>query len=166
MHILHTVPRNVRSKPGLKQTGFTLIELLVTISIIGALSALLVTNFIGARARASDSKKKSELQSLKSALRLYYNDNQNYPAGSGLIDPGTGNLLPGDAFAVGDTTYMKALPASYWYYSSAPYDSFVLYAKLSNLSDDSIQDSYTKCCSPARTGCPTEVTDEYLVCED
>ena len=167
MQLFQTHRRFVRKNTNLFQAGFTLIELLVTISIIGALSALLVTNFIGARSRAADAKKKSELQSLKSALRLYYNDNQNYPAGSGLINPGSGNLLPGDAFTDGGTTtYMKALPASYWYYASSPFDSFVLYAKLSNLSDEDIQDSFTKCCSPARTGCPTEVTDEYLVCED
>lgn len=166
MQLIHPYGRFTSKTSRKLRAGFTLIELLVTISIIGALSALLVTNFIAARARASDSKKKSELQSLKSALRLYYNDNQNYPAGSGLINPGTGNLLPGESFTVGSSTYMKALPASYWYYSSAPYDSFVLYAKLSNLSDDDIQNSFTKCCSPTRTGCPTEATDEYLVCED
>jgi prepilin-type N-terminal cleavage/methylation domain-containing protein len=158
--------RTTRKKSGFLQAGFTLIELLVTISIIGALSALLVTNFISARGRASDAKKKSELNSLKSALRLFYNDYQNYPAGSGLIDPGTGNLLPGDAFVSGASTYMKALPASYWYYASTPFDSFVLYTKLSNLSDEDIQASFTKCCTPVRTGCPTEVTNEYLICED
>ncbi len=148
------------------QSGFTLIELLVTIAIIGALSALLITNLVGARGRAADAKKKSELVELKSALRLYYNDYQNYPAGTGLINPGTGNLLPGDEFASNGTTYMKALPANYFYYSSAPYDSFVMYAKLSNLSDDDIQTNFDKCCNPVRTGCPSSVTDQFLMCED
>jgi general secretion pathway protein G len=59
--------------------GFSLIELLVVISIMGVLTAVLVMNFVGARQKAQDSKKVQDLNSLKNALRLYYNDNQNYP---------------------------------------------------------------------------------------
>jgi prepilin-type N-terminal cleavage/methylation domain-containing protein len=148
------------------QRGFTLIELLVTIAIIGSLSALLITNLVGARARAADARKKGELQQLTSALRLYYNDTQSYPNGSGLINPGTGNLLPGDQFAVGDTVYMKALPANYFYYSVAPNDDFILLTKLSNLSDDAIQSGYDRCCNPVRFGCPATLSDEFILCED
>lgn len=66
--------------------GFTLIELLVSISIIGVLTAVLLPNFIGVRQKAKDSQKIQELKSVKNALRLYYNDNQTYPAGDNCTD--------------------------------------------------------------------------------
>ncbi|HLL60095.1 MAG TPA: prepilin-type N-terminal cleavage/methylation domain-containing protein [Candidatus Nitrosocosmicus sp.] len=58
--------------------GFTLIELLVVIAIIGSLSALLVPNFMGARERARDTQRKSDLKQLQKGLELYKLD-QNPP---------------------------------------------------------------------------------------
>lgn len=59
--------------------GFTLVELLVVISIIATLTAILLPNFMGARERAKDAQKIQDLNAVKNALRLYYNDNQGYP---------------------------------------------------------------------------------------
>lgn len=61
------------------KNGFSLIELLVVISIIGILSTILVTNFMGMREKAKDAQKIQDLNSMKNALRSYYNDNQSYP---------------------------------------------------------------------------------------
>ncbi|MFH2019362.1 MAG: type II secretion system protein [bacterium] len=66
--------------------GFTLIELLTVIGVLGILAGFLITNISGARLRAQDAKKKTELNSLKSALQLYYNKYQAYPP-----NPSTGS---------------------------------------------------------------------------
>jgi len=62
-----------------QKKGFTLIELLVVIAIIAVLVAFAIANFVGARSRARDIKKKSELEQVKNALRMFYNDYNNYP---------------------------------------------------------------------------------------
>jgi len=66
--------------------GFTLVELLVTISILATLIAILLPNFMGTRQKARDSKRIQDLQSMRNALRLYYNDNKIYPEGDGVAD--------------------------------------------------------------------------------
>lgn len=55
------------------QKGFTLIELLVVISIIGILSALLMSNFTSIRERARDTQRKSDLKQIQKALEMYKN---------------------------------------------------------------------------------------------
>ncbi|MBP7768372.1 type II secretion system protein [Candidatus Woesebacteria bacterium] len=62
-----------------QKSGFTLIELLVVISIIAILAGLILVNMAGIRDRAKDTKTKSDLKQMKTALRMYYNDNNNYP---------------------------------------------------------------------------------------
>ena len=54
--------------------SFTLIELLVVIAIIGSLSAILLPNFMGARERARDSQRKSDLKQIQKAFELYRMD--------------------------------------------------------------------------------------------
>lgn len=62
------------------KTGFTLIELLVVISIIGVLVTIAVANLVSARERARDAARKQQMNELKTALRLFYNDNEEFPA--------------------------------------------------------------------------------------
>jgi len=135
--------------------GFTLIELLVVISIIGILATLIFSNLQGARARARDIQRKSDLKQVKTALRIYYNDNQNYPSGSsGNIDEGcNGSCTWGSSlFGTTETVYMKKLPQdpfgspSYYYEQQAGGDGFNLFACLENKSDSSGQGcSLTDC---------------------
>lgn len=51
--------------------GFTLIELLVVIAIIGLLSTLAVVSLNGARQKARDAKRKSDLNSIATAMEMY-----------------------------------------------------------------------------------------------
>lgn len=150
--------------------GFSLIELLIVITIIAALVGAALPNFLGARHRARDSKKKAELVQLKNALRLYYGDYQKYPTNSAneAVINGCGTLGtsacpatgPFQAGTVGsETVYMKRLP-TYYNYTSTGGDSFLLKATMENLSDNDIGPSQARC------GFPTPTPAEFHVCED
>lgn len=119
-------------------SGFTLIELLVVISIIGALAALLLPNFMGARERARDAQRKSDLKQIAKALEGYKLDNLAYPTSI----PANCNAL-----SSGSNTYMQkipvdpnstcAAPTAYAYTSPVGTDSkkFTLCACLENKAD-------------------------------
>jgi prepilin-type N-terminal cleavage/methylation domain-containing protein len=158
-----------------KSLGFTLIELLVVIGIIAIILALVMPNFMGMRQRARDVKRKTELGEIKTALRLYYNDYQNYPGGSGTIDGcGTdgGATCPVCAtadFAAGgadgcNNIYMKKFPDSWLYYVAAG-DDFCLMTTLENPGDTDATASQTKCATPC-DGLFAPGSHQYLMCAD
>lgn len=62
-----------------KQTGFTLIEVMIVIVILGILGALIVPNILGRGGQARVAAAKSDINSLSSALEIYYLDNRHYP---------------------------------------------------------------------------------------
>ena len=152
--------------------GFTLIELLVVISIIGVLASLVLVNFNAARERTRDVARKSDLDQVKKALRMYYNDNNLYP------ETGTGNLINacgnpattlfswGDEFVCSGMTYIKILPEdptegqAYSYQQAASGQDFCLWATLENQSDSDITKSQARC-SDCSVG-----TSDYVVCAD
>jgi prepilin-type N-terminal cleavage/methylation domain-containing protein len=170
--------------------GFSLIELLVVIAITAVLTAIALPNFLSARERARDAKRKQEMQEMKNSLRLYYNDYQTYPiAANGGI--GKLNYISGcgaDAatmcpctsatqnadFAVGtacETVYMKRFPSEFGsriYYSQ--YDAgndFCLKAALENAADPDILTSRCRCANSCGVvDCMTATGTDYYVCAD
>lgn len=162
--------------------GFTLIELLIVIAIIAILAGLLVTNYVGARDRALDGQKKSNLREIKTALDLYRNYYHTYPPTDiGLYlkacGPSGDQRCPvcSDAeFAAGgsdgcDHIYLNRLPKNtggqneFRYYGCSGGDDYRLKINLTNASDESILESQAKC--PVACGTTYNNTD-YVLCAD
>jgi prepilin-type N-terminal cleavage/methylation domain-containing protein len=146
-------------------TGFTLIELLVSISIIATLTAILLPNLMGARQKAADSQMIQEMTSMKNALRMFYNDNQIYPAGNG---PGTVTTNIGDTLAKANYMSPTQPGNTYYYCQTLNGDGFLLYAHLGAPSGSDATNSQTICQVPANHVCggATEgaAPDMYFVC--
>lgn len=126
--------------------GFTLIELLVSIAIIAIISALALPNFMGARDKAKDSARISDMVAVKNALRLYYNDNQSYP----------------DVLDVGMTGYMPSILnlgySGYTYAKTNNGDGFTLSLTLDSGQGDDDINSQLKC------GISVPVDKLFVVC--
>ena len=59
--------------------GFTLIEIMVVVIIIGLLAAVIVPSVMKRVDDAKVAKAKEDIQSLETALTMYYMDNSKYP---------------------------------------------------------------------------------------
>ena len=119
-----------------KNKGFSLIELLVVISIIGVLTTVLVMNFVGTRERSRDAQKIQNLNSLKNALRMYYNDNQSYPLNQSNLQS---SLVGGGYIAgLGDTNGVV-------YTQTAGGDGFRIIARLEVGAGNEDVDSQRNC---------------------
>jgi prepilin-type N-terminal cleavage/methylation domain-containing protein len=123
--------------------AFTLIELLVVISIIAVLTAILLPNLVGIRGRAADARKKADLKDFQAALRLYYNDNQAFPASLSGIDEFTNG------------TYSTDTPEDAVYVQQGE-DGYDMYVVLTNTADPDIGTSQSKCGGA--------VADAFYVC--
>lgn len=113
-----------------KTRGFTLMEMLLVIAIIGILSSITLANLGGARGKARDSERVTEVGQIALALSLYYNACRAYPNA-----PLASNLTTVNANCPGVTlgNFINPVPkdpqgADYTYAKSA--SSFVIRATL------------------------------------
>src|SRR5213594_1740176 len=78
------------------ERGFTLIELLIVVAIIAILAAILIPNFLRARAQSQVAASKGNLKNIASALESFFVDNAAYPQQATSLQPDYTRSLPRD----------------------------------------------------------------------
>lgn len=114
--------------------GFTLVELLVAISIITILSTIGLAIFSGIQSKTRDSVRKNDLNTLATALEIYYQKNNKYVLGNtNCSDLATSNLT---SFITGDIP-KDPKRTSYCYLSDNVGQTYTLCANLEVLDPSS-----------------------------
>lgn len=143
--------------------GFTLIELLVVISIIGILIGLSFVGFTNARQSARDGRRRTDLESISSALVIYKSECTgvagftpypgSLPAVGGTFSDCKGNTLisarPGD----------PDLSRFYTYYTPSGNGTFKLCASLEVAPPASASYDVSNCPACGGTGCNYSVAN-------
>jgi prepilin-type N-terminal cleavage/methylation domain-containing protein len=97
--------------------GFTLIELMIVIAVIAILAAILIPNFIHARAEAVSSACEGNLKQIATALEEYAVDNQGqYPPNTAPVDV---NLFGGSGNQYLNTLITDPAGGTYTYVAPA-----------------------------------------------
>jgi general secretion pathway protein G len=67
-------------KRSLNNKGFTIVELLIVIVVIGILALLVITTYSGIQAKARNSKRQTDIQSVQTQLEAFFSQNGYYPS--------------------------------------------------------------------------------------
>jgi type II secretion system protein G len=115
-----------------KQGGFTLLELLIVIVIIGILALLIIPNITSAPKKARDTKRKTDITTIRKGLEEYFVNNNVYP--NALTDLTTGSA---PIIKTMPTDPKNAAPYTYVYTAASSNTTYTLSACLENDQDAS-----------------------------
>jgi len=115
--------------------AFTLIELLVVLTIIGIIMSISFVGLTSSRESARNSKRKADLQDIRSALELYKADCGEYPSSLPIGNPLTGDVTDCTDFQT--VEYIHEVPtdpdpAKTYYYLRTTESAYTLCAALEN----------------------------------
>ena len=107
------------------KNGFTLLELLVVVAIIGLLSSIVFASLNGARVKARDALRKSQVSEFKIALQLYYTYNEGkYPCGTSFcfmgVVPLTSDPASNPGIALVSGGFISSIPIDPTYPAGTP----------------------------------------------
>ncbi len=114
-----------------KQGGFTLLELLIVIVIIGILALLIIPNITSAPKKARDTKRKTDITTVRKGLEEYFVNNNVYPNALTELTTGSAPIvktLPTDPKNTGAFVYV--------YTPANSYSTYTLEACLENDQDN------------------------------
>lgn len=110
----------LNSQPNKISLGFTLIELMIAVAILGIISSIGFVSYSSSQIAARDGKRKQDLNSIATALNLYYQTNKRYPcSGNNIwitsINGGNwiGDVEGASASPVGCSDSVKPLNSNY-----------------------------------------------------
>jgi len=109
-----------------KKRGFTLIELLVVIAIIGILASIVLVSLGGARKKARDARRESDIRQIGTAMEMFYSDSEAYFT-SATMPTAIGTYLPQVPKDPG-----AGSPAYGWVSNAGDNQKFCTYATLEN----------------------------------
>ena len=69
-----------------RSQGFTIVELLIVIVVIGILALLVITTYSGIQAKARNSKRQTDIQSVQTQLEAFFSQNGYYPSRTDMND--------------------------------------------------------------------------------
>lgn len=97
------------------QRGFTLLELMVVVAIIGILYTLAMPRYVLMNQKAHQAKTRGNLASLRSALQLYYTDQEGkWPLADVFVGVAPPNGVGGESLiSVLHPRYISAVPAPF-----------------------------------------------------
>ena len=106
-----------------KKRGFTLVEIILVVIVIGILAAIIVPKFAGQSDKAKIATTKANLNSLRSAVRLWQSDNDGTaPAALANLVPNYIRAIPEEAVTPSTTVVGANDGTGGWVYTAADGD--------------------------------------------